>query len=178
MAVTRAPTRRAKAAVPRSSAATPAPGADAARLAAYAARGPDCAFANVRVLGRVVGAFYDEMLRPADVRASQLALLWAILACEPVDQKSLERVTQTDQTTLSRTVENLRADGLVTVTPGADRRVRMIRLSARGRRVFLRAIPYWEAAQREAAQWLPLQEVRKLARAAHRFARSREDAGG
>jgi len=176
MAVTRAPARRAKAAVPRSPA--PAADTDAARLAAYAARGPECAFANVRVLGRVVGAFYDEMLRPADLRASQLALLWAILACEPVDQKSLERVTQTDQTTLSRTVENLRADGLVTVAPGADRRVRVSRLSAHGRRACLRAMPYWEAAQREAAHWLSLRDVRDLARAAHRFARSREDAQG
>jgi DNA-binding MarR family transcriptional regulator len=177
MAVTRAPTRRANAAAPRAAARAAPPGADAARLAAYAARGPDCAFANVRVLGRVVGAFYDEMLKPADLRASQLALLWAILACEPVDQKSLEQVTQTDQTTLSRTVETLRADGLVTVTRGTDRRVRLIRLSLRGRRAFLRAMPYWEAAQREAARWLPLAEVRTLARAAHRFARRRAEAG-
>ena len=177
MAVTRAPTKRATPAAPRGPVRAAPPDDEASRLAAYAARGPDCAFANVRVLGRVVGAFYDEMLKPADVRASQLALLWAILACEPVDQKSLEQVTQTDQTTLSRTVETLRADGLVTVTPGTDRRVRLIRLSPRGRRVFLRAMPYWEAAQREAAQWLPLRELRSLARAAHRFARRRGDAG-
>jgi len=165
MAVTRVPTR---------STAT----SDAARLAAYARRGPECAFANVRVLGRVVGALYDEMLKPAELRASQLALLWAILACEPVDQKSLERVTQTDQTTLSRTVEHLRADGLVTVTAGKDRRVRMIRLSPRGRRVFLRAMPFWEAAQTAAAQWLELANVRDLARAAHRFARAQETTPG
>ena len=178
MAVTRVPARRASA-VPSAPPASPAPSRDeAARLAAYARRGPECAFANARVLGRVVGAFYDEMLKPADVRASQLALLWAILACEPVDQKSLERVTQTDQTTLSRTVEHLRAEGLVSVTAGQDRRVRMIRLSPRGRRVFLRAMPHWEAAQRAAAQWLPLADMRNLARAAHRFARARETPPG
>jgi DNA-binding MarR family transcriptional regulator len=176
MAVTRAPTRRANAS-PKTAAA-PSADSEAARLAAYARRGPECAFANVRVLGRVVGTFYDEMLKPADLRASQLALLWAILACEPVDQKSLERVTQTDQTTLSRTVEHLRSAGLVTIAAGKDRRVRLIRLSAHGRRVFLRAMPYWEAAQREAAQWLALADVRNLARAAHRFARSREAAQG
>jgi DNA-binding MarR family transcriptional regulator len=177
MAVTRVPTRRAPDAARKRSGDTAAT-TDAARLADYARRGPECALANVRVLGRVVGAFYDEMLKPADVRASQLALLWAIVACEPVDQKSLERVTQTDQTTLSRTVERLRADGLVTVSPGKDRRVRMIRLSPQGRRVFLRAMPYWEEAQRATAQWLPLADVRGLARAAHRFARTRDTTPG
>jgi len=157
----------------RSSASTP----DAATLEAYARRGRECAFANVRMLGRIIGAYYDEALRPADVRASQLALLWAILASEPVDHKTLGRLTRTDQTTLSRTVDHLRDAGLVRIEAGEDRRVRVLRLSPRGRRVFLRAMPYWEAAQREAAQWLPLREVRSLARAAHRFARRRADAG-
>src|SRR6476469_7563958 len=41
MAVTRAPTRRANAATPRSAAHAVPPDGDAARLAAYAARGPD-----------------------------------------------------------------------------------------------------------------------------------------
>ena len=113
MADKRAPTRR------RRESATPSrtasAGADATRIAAFVPRGPECAFANVRMLGRIVGAFYDEMLRPSDLRAAQVALLWAIAATEPVDQKALGRITETDQTTLSRTVENLRASGLVAV---------------------------------------------------------------
>jgi len=168
MAVTRAPTRRAKAATPRSAARAVPPDGEAARLAAYAARGPDCAFANVRVLGRVVGAFYDEMLKPADLRASQLALMWAILACEPVDQKSLEQVTQTDQTTLSRTVQTLRRMRLVSVKPGPDRRVKLLALSATGKVRFAAAMPYWENAQREAGRIMPLDVVSALGKQVHR----------
>jgi hypothetical protein len=41
--------------------------------------------ANIRLLGRVVTTYYEEALKPAELRASQLALLWAILACEPVE---------------------------------------------------------------------------------------------
>jgi DNA-binding MarR family transcriptional regulator len=147
-----------------------------AALDAYARRGPECAFANVRLLGRVVGAFYDQRLRPADLRASQLALLWAILACEPVDQKALERITRTDQTTLSRTVLNLRAAGLVVVEPGPDRRVRLIRLSPRGRRAFLKAMPHWERAQRDLAALLPLDQLRALARSARHLGREQSPA--
>jgi DNA-binding MarR family transcriptional regulator len=125
------------------------------------------------MLGRIVGAFYDDMLRPAGVRASQLALLWAIAARQPVDQKALGRITETDQTTLSRTVEGLRAEGLVMVDAGADRRTRIIRLSPRGRRAFARALPYWNEAQRVLADAVSVDDLARLARAARRFARAR-----
>lgn len=144
-----------------------------ARIAALVARGPECAFANVRMLGRIVGAFYDDMLRPSDLRAAQLALLWAIAAREPVDQKELGRITETDQTTLSRTVENLRAAGLVIITPGTDRRTRSIRLTPRGRAAFARALPFWEEAQRRLAETVSIDELARLTRAARRFARAR-----
>jgi DNA-binding MarR family transcriptional regulator len=171
MADKRAPTRR------RRESATPSrtasAGADATRIAAFVPRGPECAFANVRMLGRIVGAFYDEMLRPSDLRAAQVALLWAIAATEPVDQKALGRITETDQTTLSRTVENLRASGLVAVGTGVDRRTRLIRLSPQGRRAFARALPYWQDAQARLAAALSIDELARLAKAARRFARTR-----
>jgi DNA-binding MarR family transcriptional regulator len=156
----------------RSSASTP----DAATLEAYARRGRECAFANVRMLGRIIGAYYDEALRPADVRASQLALLWAILASEPVDHKTLGRLTRTDQTTLSRTVDHLRDAGLVRIEAGEDRRVRVLRLSPRGRRVFLRAMPYWEEAQRAVAEALSLTKLAAMSKAARALMRSQREA--
>jgi len=156
----------------RSSASTP----DAATLEAYARRGRECAFANVRMLGRIICAYYDEALRPADVRASQLALLWAILASEPVDHKTLGRLTRTDQTTLSRTVDHLRDAGLVRIEAGEDRRVRVLRLSPRGRRVFLRAMPYWEEAQRAVAEALSLTKLAAMSKAARALMRSQREA--
>lgn len=145
-------------------------------MSAYAARGPECAFANLRMLARIVGAVYDDHLEGAGLRASQLALMWAIVATEPVEQKALERITRTDQTTLSRTVDKLRREGFVTLTPGPDRRVRLIRLSPKGRRAFARAMPFWEAAQVETARWISLVELTRLGRAARRLAKAREQA--
>jgi DNA-binding MarR family transcriptional regulator len=146
-----------------------------AEIDAYVRRGRECAFANVRMLGRIVGAYYDEALRPADLRASQLALMWAILASEPVDHKTLERVTLTDQTTLSRTIDHLHAAGLVLIEPGKDRRTRHLRLSQRGRRAFLRAMPYWERAQRAVGDALSLGELAALSKAARAFARTQRE---
>ena len=140
-------------------------------IAAFAGRGRECAFANIRLLGRVVTGFYDAALRPADVRASQLALMWAIVACEPVEMGRLGELTHTDQTTLSRTVDKLRQAGLVAVEPGTDRRVRVLRLTNEGRARFALAMPYWEAAQREIDRWLSVAGLGDLAKRAHRLAR-------
>jgi len=138
----------------------------------YAPRGRACAFANIRLLGRVVTTFYDEALKPADIRASQLALLWAILACEPVEMGRLGDVTQTDQTTLSRTVDKLRQAGLVAIERAQDRRVRLLRLTAKGRQKFARAMPLWEEAQRNMGRSLLVDRLEELARQARRLARA------
>ncbi len=58
------------------------PNADAE---SYVPRGSECAYANLKLLARAVSTIYDDALRPAGLRASQLALLWAIAASEPVE---------------------------------------------------------------------------------------------
>ena len=141
-------------------------------LAGYAMRGRECAYGNVRMIARALGSLYDEVLRPVDLRAGQLALLWAIVATEPVEMARLGAATLTDQTTLSRTVANLRRAGLVSVRRGADARTRAVSLTARGRARFAAAMPYWEDAQRRVAGLLSVRDVRMLARGVHRAARS------
>ena len=113
---------------------------------------------------------YDETLRPVDLRAGQLALLWAILATEPVEMVRLGAMTLTDPTTLSRTVANLRETGLVNVRRGDDGRTKMLSLSEHGRERFAAAMPYWEEAQRRVARLLPVLDVRALARRVHKAA--------
>ena len=113
-------------------------------------------------MGRIVNNIYDQALEPVGLRASQLALMWAIVATEPVDMTSLGEVTYTDQTTHSRTVQTLRRMRLVTVKPGTDRRVKLLALSAAGKARFAAAMPYWENAQREAARTIPLDLVQAL----------------
>ena len=143
-----------------------------ATLDAYAQRGRECAYGNVRMIARALGSLYDDMLRPADLRAAQLALLWAILATEPIEMVRLGAATFTDQTTLSRTVANLRRAGLVSVRRGTDGRTKLLSLTARGRDRFATAMPYWEAAQRRVERLLPVRGVRALARGVYRTARN------
>ncbi len=139
---------------------------------AYAARGRECAFGNLRLMARVAGTLYEEALRPVNLRAGQLNLMWAIVATEPVEMGQLGNATLTDPTTLSRTVENLRKARLVDVRPGRDGRRKEVRLTALGRARFAAAMPHWEAAQRRIAGMLPVADVRALARRVRRAAGS------
>ncbi|MEP7182053.1 MAG: winged helix DNA-binding protein [Betaproteobacteria bacterium] len=139
---------------------------------AFVARGNECAFNNLKVVTRVLTAVYDEELRPVGLRASQLALLWAIHAAEPVELSRLASITFTDQTTLSRTIATLRRSGLVGVRAGTDRRVRILSLTAAGRARFAAAMPLWESAQRRAGDWLPLAGIAGIARKVRNAARA------
>jgi DNA-binding MarR family transcriptional regulator len=135
-------------------------------------RNGECAYNNLKVMTRVVSSVYDEELRPVGLRASQLALLWAILAMEPVDYRKLGTTTFTDQTTLSRTVALLRKLGLVRVRSGEDRRVRVISLTGAGRERFAAAMPLWDRAQQRAGEWLSLEDLRGVARKVRKAARA------
>ena len=143
---------------PRAAPAQPSP------LDAYKWRGNECVYSNLKLLSRVLGNVFDEALKPSGFRASQLALMWSIVAMQPVEINRLSYTMRTDQTTLSRTIENLRRARLVTVRAGRDRRTRIVTATALGRRRFEQAMPYWEEAQRRAADLLPLDEVKQLAR--------------
>jgi len=143
--------------------------ADVPPWAGYVHRGRrECAFSQLKLLGRIVNTIYDQALEPVGLRASQLALMWAIVAMEPVDMTTLGATIHTDQTTLSRTVRTLRRSRLVSVKPGADRRVKLLSLSATGKARFAAAMPYWEDAQREAGRIMPLDIVNALGKQVRR----------
>jgi DNA-binding MarR family transcriptional regulator len=137
--------------------------------AGYVYRGRhECAFSQLKLMGRIINTIYDQALEPVGLRASQLALMWAIVAMEPVDMTTLGATTHTDQTTLSRTVQTLKRMRLVSVKPGADRRVKLLALSATGKARFAAAMPYWENAQREAGRIMPLDVVNALGKQVRR----------
>jgi DNA-binding MarR family transcriptional regulator len=121
-------------------------------LATYGPRGFECLCGNVRMASRAVTAIYDEHLRPSGLRASQLAVLWAAVALPGSTVKSIAKAIAMDATTLTRNLRILERDSLVSMAAGTDRREREVQATAAGRRAFARAMPRWEAAQREVAQ--------------------------
>lgn len=126
--------------------------------------GAACACFAVRRAARSVTQLYDEALRPTGLRATQLSILAAIRALAPVAVSRLASVTGTDRTTMSRNLHPLEADRLVRIGGTSDRRVRLVRLTAKGERKLRSALPLWQRAQDRVASELGEKRLRRLLR--------------
>jgi DNA-binding MarR family transcriptional regulator len=134
------------------------------QLADYKARGFECFAGNARMAARSVTKLYDERLRPCGLRASQLGVLWAVLALEPVTARRIATVIVSDETTLSRNLKVLAANDLIAFEQGEDRRNRLITLTRAGRRAIERALPLWDRAQADMRKSLGIEKADALTR--------------
>ena len=91
-----------------------------------------CACFNTRKAARAVTRFYDEMLAPSGLKATQLTVLGAISISGPTRMSELADMLALDKTTLTRNLKLLEADGLIAIAAGADRRVRVAALTRAG----------------------------------------------
>ena len=107
----------------------------------------NCACFNLRKVTRAVTQLYDEMLRPAGLRVTQFSLLVAVRMAGPVGVTRLAEITVMDRTTLTRNLELLQKQGLIEVAAGADRRSRIVTITAQGKAAIAEALPFWKKAQ-------------------------------
>lgn len=110
----------------------------------------ECLCFRVRRVSRALTRLYDEALRPLEIQATQLTLLNAVALVEERDAAmgELAGVLAMDVTTLSRNLRPLRASGFVRIERSKeDGRVRLVRLTEKGRRMLAEALPLWRQAQ-------------------------------
>jgi DNA-binding MarR family transcriptional regulator len=100
-----------------------------------------CAVMNFRQVSRSVTARFDDQLRPAGLRATQLNLLMAIETGAATTVTGLAEILAMDRTTMTRNLKLVRNRGLVEKTK--------IALTEKGRRTAAAALPLWEQAQAE-----------------------------
>jgi len=103
---------------------------------------------------RSLTSIYDEYLKPSGLRATQLAVLWAVVALDDGTVGKIAKVIAMDDSSLTRTLKLLERDKLVSLVAGSDRREKRVRVTARGRKAFSAAMPLWQKAQAEAMKRL------------------------
>ena|SRR5947209_5972692 len=108
-----------------------------------------CVCFQLRRVSRAITQLYDVALQPSGLRSTQFALLVAIAKKGPISITELGEVVATDQTTLSRSLRTLQTMGHIQSEKGKDRRERQLRLTAKGRRVLEKSVPYWRKVQAE-----------------------------
>jgi DNA-binding MarR family transcriptional regulator len=142
-------------------------------------RGFDCLCGNVRMAARALTAHYDACLAPSGLTSNQLAVLWSVIAAEPVALGEIADYLVMDKTSVTRSMAGLAAMGLVVLRTGTDARVKLASSTAKGRRVFASAMPLWRQAQAEVRRTIGrgtfARTVREARRMAWTMARPRPD---
>jgi DNA-binding MarR family transcriptional regulator len=121
--------------------------AEPATTGVRAAADRGCTCFQVRRAARLVTQLYDAELAPAGVSIVHYAVMNVVTRDGELTISSLADRLATDRTTLSRTIERMRAAGLVETQPGSDRRERRLRLTDRGEAVFAEARRLWQGAE-------------------------------
>jgi DNA-binding MarR family transcriptional regulator len=108
----------------------------------------DCNCLAIRQAARHVTQFYDQLLGPSGLRATQYAILSQLQRRGPLPINELAAALVMDRTTLGRNILPLQRDGLIEIAAAAaDRRRRETRLTAAGAARLAAARQGWAAAQ-------------------------------
>jgi DNA-binding MarR family transcriptional regulator len=130
-----------------------------------------CAGWNSRLAARRISHFLDGALAASGLSAAQLGLMALIAAAADDTLGALARRAGLDQSTLSRNLRTLEAEGLVEVAMvESDLRRRAVWLTETGARRLEAAIPLWRRAQGDLARHVPVHLVRRVADAAEDLA--------
>ena len=125
-----------------------------------------CIATRLRMANRVITKVYDDALRPLGLKVSQMAMLAVAADRGLIRQSEVGAELQLDDSTLSRNLELMRANGWLEAVPGDDLRVHSYCLTEVGRSLLNKALPAWRNAQREAKRLLGdgVQALRHFAR--------------
>ena len=123
-----------------------------------------CPGYNLGKAYRRVTREFEKHFRSNDLSLAQFALLVNIGRQEPVSGSEVAARLGSDLSTISRTIELLVSRNLVALERGADRRVRLYRLTDLGRHALAEAIPKWRLARHEVLARIDRRSWRKTLR--------------
>jgi DNA-binding MarR family transcriptional regulator len=104
-----------------------------------------CLCLHVQRTARALARRFDEALRPIGLTNGQFSLLVSLNRPEPPGMKAVASLLAMDRTTLTAALKPLRRRGLVQIRADpADRRGRLMALTAKGRKALARAVPIWK----------------------------------
>jgi DNA-binding MarR family transcriptional regulator len=122
-----------------------------------------CACTKLRRSARIVGALYDDALKPLGLSSAQYSLLRLLGRAGPSSLTDFAAATGHDRTTLNRTLRPLERAGLIRSSTGGDRRARIVEITSEGEKKVGEAKPLWEEAQQRMEEVLGPDQPRLFA---------------
>jgi len=121
-----------------------------------------CTNFSLRKVTRMIGAIYDDALRPSGLKGTQFNQLVALALLRTATVQKLAKILVVDRTSLTRSLVPLERDGLVQSLPSVDGRERRLALTSFGYQRLREATRLWELAQRRVAKALGPTRTREL----------------
>ncbi len=129
----------------------------------------DCLAVRVRLLSRVVTGVYDDVLRPLEIKVSQLNVLVVVANYDSPTPTKIGQVLHMEKSTLSRNVERMVARGWLRIATGKDVRTHRVTITPKGRTLLEKSLPLWQQAQEESEALLGERVTRVVCQAADRI---------
>ena len=124
-----------------------------------------CAGWNLRLAARRATQFMETCMAEAGVSFSQFGLMAEIASADDDTVSALAVRMGLDQSTLSRTLRTLEADGLVEIAiVESDQRKRMVWLTEKGARKLEAALAVWRQAHAKLTRQVSVESVQRLSR--------------
>jgi DNA-binding MarR family transcriptional regulator len=121
-----------------------------------------CSCFAARRAARTITQHYERHLKPSGLRVGQFTVLALLAAMGEQPLTRLAEQLAMERTTLTRNLAALLERGLVTESPTADGRVRLLAITRRGTAAARAALPRWREAQRSIARQLGDGAIRAL----------------
>ena len=105
---------------------------------------------------RALARRFDHALKPAGLTSGQFSLLMSLNRPSPVSMGPVATLLAMDRTTLTANLKSLEKRGLVAMSVDpADRRGRLLALTADGHAQLIAAVPIWERTQKSVERLVP-----------------------
>lgn len=118
-----------------------------------------CLCLNIRRASRAVTEFYENILKPSGLKATQYSLLRYLNEVEPITITEFAKIMRIDRTTLNRNMKPLIGVGFIEVNPGDDPRSKQITLTKDGKSALSIASNLWDEAQESMQEYLGKTEI-------------------
>jgi len=124
--------------------------------------GFSCIQFNLKKTTRKISTYYDEILKPSGLKATQFSVLIVVAMGDASSITGISRLVDVDRTTLQRSIEILQRDGLLYGQSEAKGNVRNISITAKGKKKLESAIELWKKAQESITKELGSEKVKAL----------------
>lgn len=122
-----------------------------------------CTNLKLRQLGRMVGRHYEAFVAPTGLKGTQYSLLSHVVKLGPLRAGELAAAMQLEASTLTRNLQPLLRDGLLTMQPDpADARSRLVVATPAGHDLRAKAQRVWKQAQLALNEKLGVERVAAL----------------